>query len=486
MHFVRSALVRSALSMGRRKRFRTEYRRIIVSRSDFYFSTLNHPVTESTSDAPMRLRKGLSVYDRGVEDWRQWYSAAEYINPWDTAFREAPLDFAKQYDYMTQHVMSLLQSFHLFDANSVTTEICNVLLHKLLELLPATSTTSSSSNGEGTTLSLEETVSRSTRVAARALAVLQSMEWIERETVLQQHQQQHNSSHSPRIPRAVPKPNRETYNTLLHIYSRTPGPPHIARTAQILVEKMEQRYTQQHELDMKVTNFHWNSVLLAWSLCTDPNRIVWATQLLLRNAARPQVGPEIVDASSYIHVLRLCARIGQSGANPQQWAKLGAHVAVQLWQEMFERDALLKRYEDHDDRPLSPQRRSLLTEHWTEAELRSPLYIPDLPPHFYNHFLQAIRFLPKGALRDEYFTKCLERASSEGVVNPFVLREFFVHAQSPAVWNQFLGPYRTQIYGMAPDVAVATLMQLLPPEWSARVNAASHGRPSDASVGGSL
>ena len=48
----------------------------------------------------------MSVYDRGVEDWRQWYSAAEYINPWDTAFRESPLDFAKQYDYMTQHVMS--------------------------------------------------------------------------------------------------------------------------------------------------------------------------------------------------------------------------------------------------------------------------------------------------------------------------------------------------------------------------------------------
>jgi hypothetical protein len=106
------------------------------------------------------------------------------------------------------------------------------------------------------------------------------MEWIEREATLQQQQhqqqlQQLNSSHSSsRIPLAIPKPNRETYNTLLHIYSRTAGPPHIACTAHVLVEKMEQRYTQQQELDTKVTNFHWNSVLLAWSLCTDPNRIV--------------------------------------------------------------------------------------------------------------------------------------------------------------------------------------------------------------------
>jgi hypothetical protein len=172
MYLVRSSLVRNVLSISHRKRVRIE---CCMKSPRCFFSTLNSPLSEisSSSDAPL-MRKGMSVYDRGVEDWSQWYSAAEYINPWDTAFRESPLDFAKQYDYMTQHVMSLLQSFHQFDANSVTTEICNVLLHKLRELLPAASTTSSSSKqkdneNDAAHVSHEETVSRSTRVAAGRL-----------------------------------------------------------------------------------------------------------------------------------------------------------------------------------------------------------------------------------------------------------------------------------------------------------------------------
>jgi hypothetical protein len=425
--------------------------------------------------------RGTSAYD--VEhgtDWRKWYSAAEYFNPWDTVHRTgdaAPLDFAKQYDYMTQHVLSLLQTFHQFHANSVTTELCNVLLHKLLELLPSSTTTSKDKTKDETQ---DETVSKSNRVAARAYAIVQSMEWIERESALQHHSH-HNVT--ARIPRAIPKPNRETYNTVLLIYSRTAGSYAIPRTAQAIVEKMEQRYTQQHELDMKVTNFHWNSVLLAWSLCTEPNSCVFATQLLLRNAARTD--GDIVDASSYIHVLRMCARHGQSrqADNAQQWAILGANVAVQLWQEMFERDPN-RRIEEGgggtDMSPLSRQRRSLLTEPLTEEELRKPLYIPELPPHFYSHFLQAIRALPKnppGSLREQYFTKCMERAVQEGMVNPYVLQEFFVHAQSPTVWDRFLGPYRTQIYGMSAKDAVATLMELIPPEWSARVSLVSYSRP---------
>ena len=446
-----SSLYRNALS----KRRRRSAEKLFWQRKNDYRPTSTSKAIVKEEEESMHHDRFSSVYDRSRSDWRAWFLPVEYFNPWDTTFRSLekapPLEFAKQYDYMTQHVLSLLQTWHHFDANSVTTELANVLLHKLLELLPASTTTSSFKETDGA----QETMARSTLIAARAHAILQSMERIEREAT-----HSHTNEHSTRIPRAIPKPNRETYNYLLRIFSRTAGSYAIPRTAQAIVERMEYRYQKAQELDMKVNHFHWNSVLLAWSLCTEPNHPVGATQLLLRNAARPDAA-EIINASSYIHVLRMCARHG-SARTP---AALGAQVAVQLWQEMFER----------------PQRRSLLTESMTEEELRAPLYIPELPPHFYSHFLQAIRALPAhppGSVRDQYFSQCMERAIQEGMVNSYVLQEFLVHAQAPTVWNRFLGPYRTQIYGMAPEPAVATLMQLIPPAWSARVDLVSYSRPS--------
>jgi hypothetical protein len=57
-------------------------------------------------------------------------------------------------------------------------------------------------------------------------------------------------------------------------------------------------------------------------------------------------------------------------------------------------------------------------------------------------------------MRDVCFSKCMERAISNG---KDVLQEFFIHVQNKSIFDGFSGPYRTHIYGMSARDAVQTL-----------------------------
>ena len=545
--------------------------------------------------------------------------------------------FAKNLDYMSKHCIYLLQNHHNFTLtaqNSITTEYGNVVLQKLLQLLPTNTTTSSSSSSSNRTSNTET----STIIALRAYMILQNMEFTDgtimmippghnqilppggshshTSPIIRRQRQNHHhhlneqlpsnhgindsqsndnddlmmknsdhnhssssnnntintntttmaSSHRHRLPRTIPKPNRETYNTILLLLSRTSGSYTIPQMAQTIVEQMEYRYNVLHELDVKVTNFHYNCILLAWSLCTEYDKCLHATQLLIYNATRSH-SHEIVDGSSYIHVLRICAnhvkfvatepsthatdrtstttttvtntmthRITSYLSNPSpsqsppqqlQSQLLGANVAIQLWKEMFERNTTtttmaygattggVSGYDNNNnngsgtllDARNDTSLKALLTQYLSDDERQTvPLYIPDLPPHFYSHFLQAIRPLPivypsqysynnndnydprtphkrnnisnhsnNYSIRDLYYMKCMDHAIENGKVNSFVLQEFFVHVKNKYIFDMFLGDYRSQIFGMHPNEAVPHLMNAcLPRSWYRNIQTSTY------------
>ena len=135
-----------------------------------------------------------------------------------------------------------------------------------------------------------------------------------------------------------------------------------------------------------------------------------------------------------------------------------------------------------------------------------PMYIPDLPPHFYSHFLQAIRPLPivypsqysynnndnydprnttklnnisnntnNYSIRDMYYMKCMDHAIEHGKVNSYVLQEFFVHVKNKYIFDMFLGDYRSQIFGMHPNEAVQHLMNsCVPKSWYRNIQTSTY------------
>lgn len=357
------------------------------------------------SSIPDRPSRFQSIYDES-SNWRDWFPAAEYENPWDVGSpRLQPIpDTTPAADYATRHLIQLLQRFHEQHEDRVTTEQCNATLRNLLQ----------SSNRPNATLRQE--------IAFRADAILENMEIFDTTPVL------------ARLPRPLPKPNRETYNTVLRIFAKSSGKDRLVPDrAAAIVEKMERRYNELQELDMKPLCFHWNCVLLAWKECHDAKKPVHAIKLLLSKANEDAT---LVDKSSYIHLLRICAHADRSDIRS---AKLGASVAVKLWQELFENDS-------NNVEPL------------------------EFTAHFYSHFLQAIRSLERGQVRDKYYDDCFTRAKENGRVNEFVLQEFFVHCRSDNIFDKHLKPYRSMVYGESAEAAKQIIYREMPDSWKNRAD----------------
>jgi hypothetical protein len=370
-----------------------------------------------------------SLYDSST-DWKDWFSAAEYTSPWENEnswldHNPVSLDFAPA-DYATRHLVQLLQElFHAgqpLTDDRITTERCNHALQLLLEM--------------------NEIQGR----AFRADAILQTMELFDTyhsSTIVDAdpessssslRQQQRQRLQPRKLSLEIPKPNRYTYNTLLQLYARTRGSREIPLRCQALVQKMEWRYRVLGELDMKPHVFHWVQVLLAWKECTDWDKAAHAAKIFLEKRAEG-----LVDVTAYITLLRIC---GHNHANDKA-ALLGANVAVKLWQVVMEEES--------------------------EHAAGGPT-VEDLPSHFYGHFLQAIRSLPPGSMREYYFDSCYAAACKHGKVNDVIINEFIVHVNSPKVFGQWLAPYKDRIRGKPLKQAVGILFRCIPVEWKARAD----------------
>jgi hypothetical protein len=399
-----------------------------------------------------------SVYDSGSTDWRSWLTPAEYENPWDASSSSrrfsGPL-LLRTVDCATKHVIAQLQTFHHFEQH-VTTELCNAMLRNLLDLLPPPATSHSPHHNHAQQRHVSPMHATNTvLIAERARAILENMQLLD---AVMSPNLASSSSSSLRVPRALPKPNRETFNTVLLVYARTLAPDRtMADEAAALVRYMQHCYQTRHVLELKPVNFHVNCVLLAWMHSGDVDKAQQAWQWLMEHASTSrQEAVSLVDASSYIHVLRICIyghnrRDSDSTGTTADNGNVGATVAIQLWQAMFEQ---------------AEQHRH--SKHGSSHDHRLPVYVPEnLPSHFYSHFLQAIRPLPvRSAQRHMYYAKCFEQACSMGKVNLYVLQDFFVHVKHQAVFEHFFGPYRSQIHGQSADQAAQHLMQLIPAEWT--------------------
>jgi hypothetical protein len=177
---------------------------------------------------------------------------------------------------------------------------------------------------------------------------------------------------------------------------------------------------------MKPHAFHWDQVLLAWKECTDWDKVAHAAKIFLEKRAEG-----LVDVTAYITLLRIC---GHDHAN-EKAALLGAKVAVKLWQVVMEEES----------------------EHVAGGPT-----VEDLPSHFYGHFLQAIRCLPAGSMREYYFDACFAAACKHGKVDAVIINEFIVHVNSRSQSIcQWLAP---------PKQAAGILFKYIPAEWQARAD----------------
>jgi hypothetical protein len=358
--------------------------------------------TAQSTDISSQYKSPLIHHESN--DWRDWFSATEYANPWDAeesglhTLEHVPLDVE------TRHIVQLLHELYLFGQpttnNRVTTERCNHTLKHMFSI------------------PIEDR-------ADRADAILKRMELFDNLKP---------PSQCGRWPLEVPRPNRETYNLVLQIFAKTSGTRELAERAEAIVQKMEWRYRTLGELDMKPHAFHWNCVMLTYKECTDWDKSLYAAKLVLE---RLRHDPTVFDPSLFVNLLRVFAHRHVN----EKAALLGANLAIKVWQDMIEDNSF---------------------------------ELPELPSHFYGHFLQAIRCLPEeNQFRAQYFDACFLRACQEGKINRIVLDEFLTHVRSRKVSDKHIGIYTRKTFALSKTDAVDAILEMMPDSWKANAEVPS-------------
>jgi len=395
-------------------------------------------------------KNDLATTDSDPIHWRDCFPyPAEYVDPWSssaTSFSDAtsssstttlttvlPSISPSSLDVSTRFLLELLQDFYTKGTvdgnhNRATTERCLVALKQLLQQQ---------------TKERNETEKRQNSMALlmRADAILQAMQLF-----------YHIPQLKRRVPFALPRPNLETYNTVIQLFVQAPSTHSIRFPHRLhaIVQGMEERYREQGAIDLRPTPFHWNSVLLSFLHCDEEDAAlslevpIEAAKVFLKFFQKEGEA----DPSSYVHFMRLCMKHAGRGENA---GLLAAQVAIKVWQETIEKM-------DAEQTDLT-------------GNLNARV-INQLPSHFYAHFLQAIRPLPVSSeWRQPYFRAGLQRAINFGKVNAVVLQEVMVHGKSAALWHEFFGPYQKQIQHLNPRKAAQRLFELVPKDWTRHADA---------------
>ena len=222
-----------------------------------------------------------------------------------------------------------------------------------------------------------------------------------------------------------PHPNRETHVGVLKLYARERHSPgnEIPLRCRAIVESMEKRGGS-----LRPDALVWNQVLSAWASCGDEYKALAAANLLKQMQKKSQaagvVVVVVVDASSYSHVLRACAKSNTSPASKE----LGGNVALQVWRDF----------------------------HQHQPKLKASSYL-------YTFFLQACAYIKDPAIRDSEAEVAFLECCGNGKVNNHVLMEFQKTA-SPSVFDNLIGKVTNTM--ISQKASAQSIFAQLPYEWT--------------------
>lgn len=245
--------------------------------------------------------------------------------------------------------------------------------------------------------------------AARADAILQGMELFRQRS-------------EDRM--VLPHPSSDTYLMVLRqIAKDTSVAP---QRAEAIVERMQERYLEMGELQIRPTAIHWNQVLSSWAISEDEEKSYHAAKLLQRLEEE-----SVADAASYSHVMRACALSYAT----DKGRKLGSAIAVKIYREA--RDL------QHSD------------------------------PHIFALFIKACAYMQDVEARDKLINQCFSDCRTAGLLNINVLHEFLKAASKKLQLKQLLH-HRIQ-----DDPHIQELLRRLPEKDQRNVKTKrKRGRPS--------
>ena len=308
--------------------------------------------------------------DRGLPDWKGWFTKEEYGNPWDiNGSWLAPLSSNTSLDQASRFLLQELQDMYHLSLNNpqetVTTERCNKILYELAD----------DTNFHDAKADVDVSHQR----AQRADAILQTMHSLYH-PVKEQYQNANKL-----LPKRFPLPTYESYFLVMKLYASM----NVKGMTNTVPRRCEELIEQMKSTGITVKIVQYNQTIAAWANCSDEEKSVHAAQLLLTllEADFP-VDP---DASSVSHTVRACSYEQDAGKKHQA---LSAEVAKKLWKT--------------------------LTKKVDTDSLKQP---PPIDSYLILHFLRAWPNITSTKDRSQMIVETYQTACQMGKVNVYIVEE---------------------------------------------------------------
>jgi len=248
---------------------------------------------------------------------------------------------------------------------------------------------------------------------------------------------------NPRNHYTVPKPNRETYLSILTLHATVNGRDRgrgAPERALEIVQRMEERYDAGH-WDARPSVMIWNQVIASWASSTHSEKGYEAAKVL-----RTYMG-DIADVSSYGNVFKACATTeGNVRAK-----ELAGKIALRIWEELKGSDLLMMKDGDENANAL----------------------VFDRGSYMFVFAMKAVQLVEDEKLRDQAVKSQFYTACKLGLANTHVLQTFQSVA-SPELMTAILGKYGTKKV-KGGEKRTGHIFQNIPKRWKRNCKTNSFG-----------
>lgn len=347
--------------------------------------------------------------------WKSWFQSQEYQPIWSPSPHSAsfhkdqiqPLSHT-ELDHTSKYLLSRLDEITHYCVNSElsidipTTQECNAMIQNLADLNKGKASLEGRSH--------------------RAYLIWRKMEYC-----VDVRQDLQNGQNRSRFHYMPPKPNRETYKTLLFLHAQDEEKYHAGvkggapERAMEIVFQMEKRYDEGN-WDAEPSVMIWNQVLASWAISNHPQKSYEAAEVLRNN-----VGDK-ADASSFAFVFRACATTNGS----KKVKELAGKVSLKVWEELRNSRLISQKENINNGKTMD----------------RAPVMIA--------FAMKAVSLVEDERLRNNALKLQFDLACELGVVNTHVLQIFQSKASSEC-FSTSLGTYKRE--------KATTMFQYISKDW---------------------
>jgi hypothetical protein len=361
----------------------------------------------------LKINSSASAIDPNLK-WKSWFQSQEYQPIWSpsphsTTFHKdqiQPLSHT-ELDHTSKYLLSRLDEItHCVDSDlSIdipTTQECNAMIQNLANLNKGKASLEGRSH--------------------RAYLIWRKMEYC-----IDVRKDLQNGQNSSRIHYMPPKPNRETYKTLLFLHAQDEEKHHAGvkggapERAMEIVYQMEKRYDEGN-WDAEPSVMIWNQVLASWAISNHPQKSYEAAEVLRNN-----VGDK-ADASSFAFVFRACASTNGS----KKGKELAGKVSLKVWEELRKSHLISQKENNNNGKTMD----------------RAPVMIA--------FAMKAVSLVEDESLRNSALKSQFDLACELGLVNTHILQIFQSKASSECFSNS-LGTYKRK--------KATTMFQYISKDW---------------------